>query len=312
MLRALRALIVRRRRKTLYRRCVTGSSRAIVLRYHSVAPAERVQAYLHAGLAISPQRFREQVELLARRFDVIDLDQLSGRMANGDPPAAAGRLAAVITFDDGYRDNADTAMPILRKMGVPAAFFVTTAPVRDPSRPFWISELWRLVPDETRRRRLTRELAALAGEQRELRMTALAEAAGRRRGEGLEESFCRVEDLQALRRAGMTVGAHTRTHPHLESLPVAEHDAEVAGSRQDLEEWLGEPVRHFAYPNPGGTGAFPPSVRAAVARAGFTTASTSAPGPLHVGADRLLLPRLGVYAGPQERTLFDVLSRLTP
>jgi peptidoglycan/xylan/chitin deacetylase (PgdA/CDA1 family) len=323
-----RALYVRWRRRTLYRRCLRGGVDAIVLRYHSVAPPERAREYLDPALAIPPTRFREQIAQLHGQREIVDLDTLAARLAAGtlDAPAAA------ITFDDGYRDNADTALPILRELDVPATFFVTTGPLTR-GHGLWVSELWRLIPrlpdgsltvdggepleipaNPARRgplrRRLTRRFAAMTLERREAALDRLASRAGLERGAGLEASFCRPEDLRALQAGGMTVGAHTRGHPHLESLPPEDHDAEVAGSREDLERLLDAPVRHFAYPNPGGTGRFPAPVRQAVERAGFTTACTSAPAPLQPGTDLLRLPRLGVYAGAQERQLFALLRRV--
>jgi peptidoglycan/xylan/chitin deacetylase (PgdA/CDA1 family) len=326
MIASARALYTRWRRRRLYRRCLRAPSGAIVLRYHSVAPPARAREYLDPGLSIPPERFREQVSALARRRRVVDLDTLLERLDRGGP----GEPLAAITFDDGYRDNADTAMPILRELGAVATFFVTTGPVQG-GRGLWISELWRLAPrlpagplaidrdapltvpegDAGRtalRRELTRRLAGLTLQEREGVLDRLALAAGVRRGEGLEDSFCRPLDLRRLRDAGMTVGAHTRGHPHLERLDSRFHDEEVLASRKDLQQLLGEPVRHFAYPNPGGTGRFPAAVREAVVRAGFASAATSSPAPLDTGCDRLRLPRLGVYAGAQERLLFGLLG----
>jgi peptidoglycan/xylan/chitin deacetylase (PgdA/CDA1 family) len=320
-------LYVRWRRRTLYRRCLRDGAGAIVLRYHSVASDERAREYLDPALAIPPERFREQIAQLLSHREILDLDTLAARLAAG----ALNAPAAAITFDDGYRDNADTALPILRELDAPATVFVTTGPLTR-GHGLWISELWRLVPrlpagpiapdggdpldvpeDPARRtplrRRLTRRFAAMPLEAREAALDRLASRAGVERGAGLEESFCRAEDLRALQAGGVTVGAHTRGHPHLESLPPEGHDAEVAGSREDLERLLGAPVRHFAYPNPGGTGRFPAPVRAAVERAGFTTACTSSPAPIDAGTDLLRLPRLGVYAGAQERQLFALLRR---
>jgi peptidoglycan/xylan/chitin deacetylase (PgdA/CDA1 family) len=108
--------------------------------------------------------------------------------------------------------------------------------------------------------------------------------------------------------AGMTIGAHTRTHPHLDRLAPHLHAEEVAGAREDLEALLGAPVRHFAYPNPAGGGPVRGAARAAVERAGFSSAFTSIPDPMRVAPDALRLPRLGVFAGEQERVLFDVLG----
>ena len=75
--------------------------------------------------------------------------------------------------------------------------------------------------------------------------------------------------LRRMRQAGMGIGAHTRSHPHLDRLPPELHAEEVSGSRADLEQILEEPVTDFAYPNPGGGGEALPPARASVEKAGL-------------------------------------------
>lgn len=319
----LRSIWTAWRRRRLYRRCVSGPVRAVVLRYHSVGEPGAVAGYLDPGLSVPPQRFAEHLGILGRRFTFRTMDELEAVLAGDGGPSA------FVTFDDGYRDNREVALPLLERAGARATFYVTTGPLRTRSG-LWISELARLVPRlrpgalsvagrtlrvaEDRgartplRRELTRVLAGLPRPERERALDRLAEAAGVARGEGLAGSFMTPDDVLALRRAGMLVGAHTRSHPHLALLSAEHHEDEVSGSRRDLEEILGEPVEHFAYPNPGGGGAVPDAAREAVRRAGFRTAVTSNPGPLEPGIDLLRIPRLGVYEGAQQAVLFSVLE----
>jgi peptidoglycan/xylan/chitin deacetylase (PgdA/CDA1 family) len=326
----LRTVYASLRRRLRYRRCLAASSGVIVLRYHSVGEPADVRAYLDPGLSLAPQSFRAQIRALARRFEVLAPGDVPRRAAR---PAVRGR-AVVLTFDDGYRDNHDVALPILREEGVPAAFYVTTGPLSS-GRGLWISELFRLVsrlpagplaspgagpemvvPAEggaartPLRRALTRRLSPLPAPAREAFLDALAERAGVGRGEGLARSFMTPDHLRALRRAGMTVGAHTRSHPHLNELPREHHSGEVHGSREDLEAILGEPVPHFAYPNPGGQRGVDPAARASVAEAGFETAMTSVTAPIDASTDPLAIPRIGVYPGAQATLLFRVLDAL--
>ena len=72
-------------------------------------------------------------------------------------------------------------------------------------------------------------------------------------------------DAGELHRDGLSLGAHTRTHPALPELSPEELEVEVAGSREDLAEALGEPVETFAYPY----GKWDEATAQAVARAGF-------------------------------------------
>jgi peptidoglycan/xylan/chitin deacetylase (PgdA/CDA1 family) len=87
--------------------------------------------------------------------------------------------------------------------------------------------------------------------------------------------------------AGVTVGAHSRTHADLTTCTDAELEREVRGSREDLEDLLGVACSCFAYPN----GRLDPRVRAAVAAAGFHTAVTTVRGWARTTMDPLRVPR---------------------
>lgn len=321
-------VIVAWRRRRLYRGIVRSPLPVLVFRYHSVGDPEAVGHYLDPGLSLTPRRFAEQMDLIARNFQVISPAELPQTLEK----EAGSRKTALITFDDGYRDNHDQALPLLRAAGLPATFFVTSQPLGS-GRGLWISELWRLIPrlppgptglsapapseipvdPESRiplRRSLTAWMSSLPAPAREQALDTLAELAQVPRGEGLEKSFMTPEHLRSLCAQGMTVGAHTRSHPHLDRLDPVFHEEEVAGAKSDLEKILGSQVTCMAYPNPGGGGAIGPKARESVEAAGFRIAFTSLPGAAGRDTDLLRFPRLGVYAGPQEKTLFSVLSRI--
>lgn len=73
-------------------------------------------------LTVSPQRFREQMAFLAARYRVVPLSQALMELRTG----RVVRNTVVITFDDGYLDNLDNALPVLREFALPATVFVTT------------------------------------------------------------------------------------------------------------------------------------------------------------------------------------------
>ncbi len=107
---------------------------------------------------------------------------------------------------------------------------------------------------------------------------------------GARKPLMDVTQLRAWRRAGMEVGAHTRTHPRLPALGADALQAEVRGSKADLEQLLGEAVDQFCYPY----GELDGRVAAAVAAAGFAGATTTRRGRARPGDDPLLLPRISV------------------
>jgi peptidoglycan/xylan/chitin deacetylase (PgdA/CDA1 family) len=104
------------------------------------------------------------------------------------------------------------------------------------------------------------------------------------------QEMLRAEDLRDLHAAGWTVGAHSVTHPHLTALDPAAARREIDESRRWLEELLGGPVRHFAYPY----GESDPRLRAHVAK-GFASACGTRLAPIRSGDDRYLLPRVDSY-----------------
>ncbi len=113
-----------------------GASRALILMYHRVADAS-VDPW---GLAVSPARFAEQLAAIRACGEPVTLAALAAAHERGVIP----RRGIVVTFDDGYADNAHTAKPLLESAGVPASVFVTTAytGTRDE---FWWDELERLL-----------------------------------------------------------------------------------------------------------------------------------------------------------------------
>jgi len=86
---------------------------------------------------------------------------------------------------------------------------------------------------------------------------------------------------------GLTIGAHSRTHPDLRACDPIELENEVRGSKEDLEDLLGKPVTSFAYP----AGLANDRVRAAVTAAGFISAVTSQPGWWRPATPPLRIPR---------------------
>jgi peptidoglycan/xylan/chitin deacetylase (PgdA/CDA1 family) len=113
-----------------------GSGCPVVLMYHRVA-ALRSDPW---GLAVAPATFEKQLKLLARHRTVLPLAELIALARSGTAP----RNAVAISFDDGYADNFTAALPLLARLEMPAAFFVTTDPI-DRRRPFWWDELAELI-----------------------------------------------------------------------------------------------------------------------------------------------------------------------
>jgi peptidoglycan/xylan/chitin deacetylase (PgdA/CDA1 family) len=105
-----------------------------------------------------------------------------------------------------------------------------------------------------------------------------------------EPGFLNPTEVRRLDAAGMDIGAHTRTHVPLATLPAAQVTEQVAGSRSDLERVLGHPVQWFAYP----FGSFDDAVVAELRRAGFVLAVTTEGGTSESSRAPLTMPRIHV------------------
>src|ERR1700752_2754071 len=111
---------------------VTTPSVAILM-YHAVQP-EPVQYIDSLGAIIhSESTFRHQMEMLAGKYHPISLHELTSKIRDGN--TLSGR-SVVVTFDDGYSDNYDVAMPILNQLGIPAAFYATVDCIENKRLPW--------------------------------------------------------------------------------------------------------------------------------------------------------------------------------
>jgi peptidoglycan/xylan/chitin deacetylase (PgdA/CDA1 family) len=238
-----------------------------VLTYHRIdEPARR--PWLDPGLiSASPKDFDEQMAYLANYYEMVTvrdvLAALQSRNKKDLPPRAV-----LVTFDDGYYDFEEQAWPILKRHHIPATLFVPTAYPDHPERTFWWDDLYHALQTSRRHENLETPIGtfSLANavsrtqtyHQLKTHMKTLkhAEAITRVRelcGElGISPAANCIMSWDSLRRLsqdGLTMGAHTRTHPLLNQIPLEEAREEAIGSFEDLKRELGSALAIFAYPS---------------------------------------------------------------
>ncbi len=291
----------------LERRATRGHT---ILMYHRVLPDAVCRSYPLPTLAMPIGAFREQVEFLARHCEVLPVCELAGRSEVSSPGA---RPRVSITFDDGYRDNYETAAPILEAAGVRATFFVTTGFV-ETGAPLWFDlaiELLSRAPSNALSRAARSHFDASDAERLRERsvnvpewMEVLKTLTPRTRGAFLEDVGADVgpvdvrgrfdamtpEHVAELARRGHEIGSHTVHHPLLPQLADAELDLELAQSMQSLSTWIGRTPAGFCYPN----GDHSERVVDAVKRAGYRYACTVEAGINMPSTDPLRLRRMDI------------------
>lgn len=216
-----------------------------------------------------------QLDIIARHHTPVHPDAHRDLHVEGAP--IAGPCPVVVTIDDGYRDTLEVAHPLLRERGIPAMLFMTTG-LADHDLWFWWDQIEYLVHEapagtyelDLLGRALTLDLTAAAG-----RRQAWNDVADRCRFAPNEEKLDSIhelaarlgvdlpaappphyagvtwDELRAMVREGLLVGAHTVNHPILSRVPQAEAEHEISESRRRLEAELDQPVPWFCYPQGG-------------------------------------------------------------
>lgn len=200
--------------------------------------------------------FEEQMALLAELgYEVVSLDRVRDHYVRGAPLPAG---AVLITFDDGYRDNLENALPILQRHGYPAVVFVPLG-FLDGDRP---------LPHEEPLRAL-----------------------------GIRNTTVDWGELAALEAGGIRVESHGIGHRPLSDLSPADAAREIALSKLRLEERLGREVEAYAFVK-GSLADYRPEHASLVQQAGYKLAFSSVSGANGPDSDRFRLRRYNVEPYP--------------
>lgn len=262
------------------------------------------------------EQFEARMRWVADNFNILPLRDALGALREDRLP----RRALSITFDDGYADNDENALPILRRLKLPATFFIASgfldggcmfndivieAVRRAASPTLELDDLGLgshpIGSNELRRDAIDRILARLKYFQPERRKQAALQITQRAGASVPTHLMMSSAQVRSLAGAGMEIGAHTVTHPILAEIPLEHAREEMAAGRARLEQITGAPVRLFAYPN-GKPRRDYTSEHVALARElGFEGAVSTSGGAARPGCDLFQIPRFTPWDRPNWR-----------
>jgi peptidoglycan/xylan/chitin deacetylase (PgdA/CDA1 family) len=310
--------------KTGYLRHRAGAGPAIVT-YHGILPPgyQLIDAALDGAL-VSPESFRRQLRLLKTDYNIISPEQflLWCELKQPLPPRSV-----LLTCDDGLQNNLTEMLPILQGLGLSCLFFVTGASPEQQSPMLWYEELYllflaagnsftvelpevRLSVATPQQKRgvwwnLVKQLSAFDQPKRREILERIREQLGipvdwiskYMDDPVLHRRFVMLNapELCQLSAAGMSIGAHTLTHPMLSQAPEELAWREIFESRRNLEQALDRAIWALAYPF-GDAGSITRREQEMAERAGFKCAFLNFGGGLGAENPLFVLPRVHVTA----------------
>ena len=240
--------------------------------FHRVLPRERIESDGNPNheFTVSTEFFDNFLKELKKTHRLCSLDEAIDHLRNG-----SSEQIAHITFDDGYKDNLDYALPILEKHNAPATIYITTRFAEGDAWVWWI-ELWDIVlaSDSIAYRfdnqdvdldchskqdkviifkHLSEKFSSLTIEQQKELLWSLSKSTKRASYFDLCLNWSDIKRLDA--HPLITIGSHTHSHPNLSVETDDDAFYEIAHSKLLLEAGLGRKIDHLAYPF-GGRGEF--------------------------------------------------------
>ena len=281
-----------------------------VLMYHRVLPSTDPRyAAEEPGMVVTPDTFREHLKTLAEFFEPMPLSEWHRRARDGK---TLPMKACAITFDDGWSDNYQYALPILQELNTPAHLFAV-AELIGTRRMFWPNRVARLLLEHEKGLAQLDEgqwlLAAIAGKPSRESVAAAINACKKLSDQEVESKLDLLErilgidqprepalmsweQLGEMAAGGLVeIGSHTCNHRRLlDGVDQQTLIHEIAGSKAILQSKLECEINTFCYPN----GDYSPAAEALV-RQHYQLAVTTRGGINQINTDPHLLTRYGVH-----------------
>lgn len=275
------------------KRKLRNEGAVVGLVFHRVlGDRDYVQTHSQPEILVRERTFRDLVAYVVRNYETLDLHEAV-------PGTQGKRLKMVFTFDDGWEDNYEVVLPIVRAHKIPLTIFLCPQLV-GKSMPFWPERVIALLrssrtgSEAGEIKTLIESLKKQTPVQREKELARLGQGASEL-GAAVEattvDRTLSWEEIAEMDRAGVRFGSHTHSHEILTAVPMDTARQQVEGSGAMIERKLGKPCTAFSYPN----GNWSAAARRIVAEAGFKLAVTVDRYIWTVDSDPLSIPRSNVY-----------------
>lgn len=154
----------------------------------------------------------------------------------------------IVYFDDGFKDVMEDAVPVLKKYGIPATFFVVTG-ILDRSHLLWTilyrEHLTGQGLTEAEQNRIIHDVKTGTEAERERMMQKYSLADH----QYLFDVFMTWDDIRKLSADGFEIGSHGHSHSRLTECPPSELAREIAYSKERIESETGSKVEAFSFPH---------------------------------------------------------------
>ena len=236
----------------------TGSA---ILNYHRIC-SDNNFSKRSDELTVSVSKFKEQLIFLKKNYNLVCLDDLLNFKKSK-------RFKISITFDDGYKDNLNFALPILNEFNIPATIYITTKFFENEFSLWWYeikdyiwenSENIKFIYNEKNYdfpikknseklksfEKLMKITKKLDKNNQNKFLNALTKTNVRKQ---YKNEILSKEDVKLLSSNPLiTIGAHTHNHLSLKNLKKNDCIKEIKISKQILEDLISRKINHFSYP----------------------------------------------------------------
>lgn len=291
--------------------CEVATKRILILGYHSIQDIPSKSSLgIGNGNIHSPDVFCEQMQLISEYYNPVTLDDLEMYLKG---IYELPRRAIIVTFDDGFIDNYNIALPIMDKYNIKAAFFLTVGAIENRISPWYYvlrkmfyetkkenwkenycDKSWSLIHDVDKRKAFLHASSTCAKmtEGRQLDYLKTIEKALDIRASFSDEIMMTWDHAKDVISRGHIIGSHTISHPNLAYINKQELYAEMFQSKKIIENNLCNSVNHFSYPHPIMDPHCNKQTISVSEEIGYRTALTTIPGYVRKGDNPLKLCRM--------------------